>query len=99
MVVPGGKTLAIDMEICKVKFIIENYSPLGQSNCTEIHAVSISNQMQFTTLQGSLKTVISCLIGLVQFLWHFLLELWNIYLAAIFFNSQVSGKINEKEIM
>lgn len=99
MVLPGGKTLAIDREICKVKFIIENYSPLEQSNCTEIHAVSIDNQMQFTTLQGSLKTIISCLIGLVQFLWHFLLELWNIYLAAIFFNSQVSGKINQKEIM
>lgn len=53
MVLPEGKTLDIDREICKVRFIIENYSPLWQSNCIEIHAVSIDNQMQFTTLQGS----------------------------------------------
>lgn len=84
MVLAGRKTLAIDREICKVRFIIENYSPLGQSNCTEIHAVSIDYQMQFTTLQGSLRTIISCLIGLVQFLWHFLLTLWNMYLTVIF---------------
>ena len=94
MVLPGGKTLAIDREICKVKFLIENYSPLGQSNCTEIHSLHRQSDAIHNPA-GKLKDYyfffnrvssisLAFFIRTVEYIPH------NFF----FLNSQLSGKIN-----